>query len=74
MAIDRVGETYRLATWRALDDRRIEWTEDWARVEAEVTMLTDTRLKWRLHRVGGDKGDRPPGYSSPTRSVPSYRC
>jgi hypothetical protein len=54
LLMDSCGETYRLATWRELGDGRIEWTEDSTRVEAEVTMLTDTRLEWRLHLIGGD--------------------
>lgn len=54
LLMDSCGETYRLATWRALGERRIEWTEDAARVEAEITMLTDDRLEWRLHLVGDD--------------------
>nr|MDQ3417829.1 hypothetical protein [Acidobacteriota bacterium] len=34
LLMDSCGETYRLARWRAIDDRRIEWTEDAARIEA----------------------------------------
>lgn len=46
--MDSCGETYRLAQWRAIDDRRIEWTEDTARIEAQITRLTDDELQLRL--------------------------
>ena len=47
--MDSCGETYRLARWQWIDERRLEWTEDTARIEAEVTRLTDDRLDLRLH-------------------------
>ena len=46
------GETYRLAPWRAFDQSRIEWTEDTARIEAQITQLTGERLQLRLQLSG----------------------
>ena len=34
LLMDSCGETYRIARWRALDEHRLEWTEDTARIEA----------------------------------------
>ena len=48
LLMDSCGETYRLAEWRALDQHRIEWTEDTARIEAQITKLTDDELQLRL--------------------------
>ena len=45
-------ETYRIAKWRPIDDRRIEWTEDAARIEAQITELTSERLRLRLQLKG----------------------
>ncbi len=45
-------ETYRIAKWRAIDERRIEWTEDSARIEAQITELTSDRLRLRLQLKG----------------------
>ena len=49
LVMDSCGETYRLARWRALDERRIEWQEDSARIEAEVTQVSSDRLQLRVH-------------------------
>jgi hypothetical protein len=49
--MDSCGETYRLARWRAIDERRIEWQEDGARIEAEVTQVSPDQLQLRLHLV-----------------------
>lgn len=57
LLMDSCGETYRLAQWRAIDDRRLEWTEDTARIEAEITVLTDDELQLRLLLVGGVKNE-----------------
>lgn len=48
LVMDSCFETYRLAKWRALDDRRIEWQEDSARIEAEITHPSPERLQLRL--------------------------
>lgn len=44
---------YRLARWRAIDDRRIEWTEDTARIEADIADITAERMQLRLKLTGG---------------------
>jgi hypothetical protein len=51
LVMDSCFETYRLAKWRAIDDRRVEWQEDTARIEAEVTQATSNQLQMRLHLV-----------------------
>ena len=51
LVMDSCGETYRLARWRAIDEHRIEWHEDSARIEAEVTQASSDRLQLRLHLV-----------------------
>jgi uncharacterized lipoprotein YbaY len=51
MVMDSCVEVYRLVRWRSLDAKRIEWTEDTARIEAEVASVTGDRLQLRL-RVG----------------------
>jgi hypothetical protein len=51
LVMDSCGETYRLARWRAIDERRIEWQEDTARIEAEVTQVSPDQLQLRLHLV-----------------------
>ena len=40
LVMDSCFETYRLARWEALDERRIAWQEDTARIEAEVDDAT----------------------------------
>ena len=52
LVMDSCGETYRLARWRAIDDRRIEWQEDTARIEAEVTQVGSEQLQLRMQLVG----------------------
>ena len=51
LVMDSCGETYRLARWRAVDERRIEWHEDSARIEAEVTRVGSEQLQLRMHLV-----------------------
>jgi hypothetical protein len=51
LLMDSCGETYRLARWRAIDDRRIEWQEDNARIEAEVTQPSSEQLQLRMQLV-----------------------
>jgi hypothetical protein len=55
LMMDSCWETYRLAPWRMIDDRRIEWTEDTARIEAQITQLTGERLQLRLQLRGETK-------------------
>jgi hypothetical protein len=52
--MDSCGEVHRLARWRAIDERRIEWQEDTARIEADVTQVGSDQLQLRLHLVGGE--------------------
>lgn len=49
LVMDSCWETYRLAEWQAIDDRRIEWREDSARIEAEVAQKDKDHLRLRLH-------------------------
>jgi hypothetical protein len=51
LLMDSCGETYRLARWRAIDERRIEWQEDTARIEAQVTQVSADQLQLRVHLV-----------------------
>jgi uncharacterized lipoprotein YbaY len=51
LVMDSCGETYRLARWRSIDERRLEWQEDTTRIEAEVTQVSPDRLQLRLHLV-----------------------
>jgi hypothetical protein len=52
LVMDSCRETYRLVPWRTIDNRRIEWMEDTARIEAEIAELTGERLKMRLQLEG----------------------
>ena len=52
LVMDSCWETYRLALWRPIDHRRIEWTEDTVRMEAQITQLTTERLQLRLQLRG----------------------
>src|SRR5687768_11536499 len=49
LVMDSCFETYRLARWEALDEKRIAWQEDTARIEAEVDDSTTGQLRLRLH-------------------------
>jgi hypothetical protein len=51
LVMDSCGESYRLARWRSLDERHLEWQEDTARIEAEMQVSQD-RLHLRLHLAG----------------------
>jgi hypothetical protein len=64
--MDSCWETYRLAPWRTIGDRRIEWTEDTARIEAEIAQLTDERLQLRLQLKGEVKEENYRPASVPT--------
>jgi hypothetical protein len=55
LLMDSCGETYRLAEWRSLDERRIEWTEDSERIEAQIVRLTDEEFQLRLQLRGETK-------------------
>ena len=48
LLMDSCLETYRLARWRTIDGGRIEWQEDGARIQAEVTQPARDRLRLRL--------------------------
>ena len=52
LVMDSCWETYRLALWQPIDRRRIEWTEDTERIEAQITQLTAERLQLRLQLRG----------------------
>ena len=52
LIMDSCVETYRLARWR-LVGRRIEWDEDGARIQAEVTQVARDQLKLRMN-LGGE--------------------
>lgn len=49
LLMDSCGETYRLAKWRTVDRGRIEWTEDGARIAADVSQPRAGTLRLRLH-------------------------
>lgn len=51
MVMDSCFETYRIARWRNIDERRIEWQEDTARIEAEVAQANPGQLRLRLQLV-----------------------
>lgn len=51
MVMDSCFETYRIARWRNIDERRIEWQEDNARIEAEVAQANPGQLRLRLQLV-----------------------
>ena len=57
LLMDSCGETYRIAQWRAIDDSRIEWTEDSARIEARIVRVTDSELQMQLQLVKGVKDE-----------------
>jgi uncharacterized lipoprotein YbaY len=48
-------ETYRIARWRSINNRRIEWDEDGSRIEAEIVRATADRLHLRLRLRNGLK-------------------
>jgi uncharacterized lipoprotein YbaY len=48
MVMGSCVEVYRLVKWRAIDDKRLEWTEDTARIEAEAASVSADRLQLRL--------------------------
>lgn len=48
LVMDSCVETYRLARWQPLDDQRVVWQEDTARIEAEVDDATSGELRLRL--------------------------
>ena len=58
LVMDSCGETYRLASWRRLGAQRIEWHEDSARIEAEVSQPSPNRLRLRLQLRGGNKDEQ----------------
>jgi hypothetical protein len=48
LVMDSCGETHRFVRWRVIDDRKIEWQEDGARIQAEITQDAPDQLKLRL--------------------------
>ena len=48
LVMDSCFETYRLASWRSIGAQLIEWREDAARIEAEVTQPKPNQLRLRL--------------------------
>jgi hypothetical protein len=57
LLMDSCGETYRIAQWRAIDDSRVEWTEDSARIEARIVRVTESELQMQLQLVKGVKDE-----------------
>jgi hypothetical protein len=53
LVMDSCVETYRLAKWQRVDERRIAWQEDTAKIEAELSQPAPDQLQLRL-RLGGD--------------------
>lgn len=53
LVMDSCFETYRLARWRALDGRRVEWDEDGERIEAEMVLPDPDTLQIRLRLRDG---------------------
>ena len=53
LVMDSCVETYRLAKWRTLDERRVEWQEDSAKIEAEIAQPSPGELQLRV-RLGGE--------------------
>jgi len=49
LLMDSCGETYRLARWTSMNDTRLAWEEDTARIEADVTQAAADVLELRLH-------------------------
>jgi hypothetical protein len=56
--MDSCFETYRLARWEPLDDRRVSWQEDTARIEAELDDSTPGQLVLRLRLAQETKEER----------------
>jgi hypothetical protein len=56
--MDSCGETYRLASWRSIGAQRVEWREDTARIEAEVSQPSPNRLRLRLRLRDGTKDEQ----------------
>jgi hypothetical protein len=58
LLMDSCGETYRLARWTSMNDTRIAWEEDTARIEADVTQAAADVLELRLHLRSEAKVER----------------
>ena len=52
LVMDSCVETYRLAKWRAIDSRRIEWQEDTATIEGEIAQPSPDELLLRVRLSG----------------------
>ena len=57
LVMDSCSETYRLASWRSIGAQLIEWREDTARIEAEVTEPKPNQLRLRLRLRGETKDE-----------------
>ena len=57
LVMDSCSETYRLASWRSVGAQLIEWREDTARIEAEVTQPNPNQLRLRLRLRGETKDE-----------------
>jgi uncharacterized lipoprotein YbaY len=55
LVMDSCVETYRLAQWTSIDAGRVVWTEDAARIEAEIVRAAPEELQLRLRLVDGSK-------------------
>jgi len=58
LLMDSCRETYRLARWTSMNDTRIAWEEDTARIEADVTQAAADVLELRLHLRSEAKVER----------------
>ncbi|MGH9158510.1 MAG: hypothetical protein ACRD2X_00780 [Vicinamibacteraceae bacterium] len=57
LVMDSCWETYQLARWRSVDERRIEWQEGTEKIQAEVVEVADDRLVLQLQLVGETKAE-----------------
>jgi uncharacterized lipoprotein YbaY len=76
LMMDSCVETYRLARWRLVAPRKVEWYEDTARIQADVTEVGRDQLKLRLQLAGDIKEEnyrlaRVPFTCPDLRSTPS---
>jgi hypothetical protein len=58
LVMDSCFETYRLAEWKAVGNRRIEWQEDTATIAAEIDRLTEDSLQLTLRLASGMRTER----------------
>jgi hypothetical protein len=58
LLMDSCGETYRLARWTAIDENRIAWEEDGARIETDIAQPAADALELRLYLKSEVKVER----------------